>query len=45
MWTEGSIKKTAEEWAIHLEEETYCYTDVVEAFLAGAKYVINNTQN
>ena len=45
MWTEETIKKAAEKWAVNLEEETYCYVDVVEAFIAGAKFVINNTQN
>jgi hypothetical protein len=45
MWIEETIEKTAKEWAINLEEETYCYADVVDAFIAGAKYVINNTQS
>ena len=44
MWTEETIKAAAQEWALLLEEETYCYTDVVDAFLAGANYIINNTQ-
>ena len=41
MWTEETIKKAAEKWAVNLEEETYCHLDVVDAFIAGAKYVIN----
>jgi hypothetical protein len=44
MWTEDKLKEAAWEWTIKLEEETYCYVDVVDAFLAGANYIINNTQ-
>jgi hypothetical protein len=49
MWTEEKLMKAAQEWVVKLTGEYYFYayydsTDVKEAFLAGAKFIINNTQ-
>ena len=44
MRTRDKQIQAAQEWALLLEEETYCYTDIVDAFLAGCDYIINNTQ-
>jgi hypothetical protein len=44
MCTRDKQIQAAQEWALLLEEETYCYTDIVDAFLAGCDYIINNTQ-
>ena len=46
MWTEEKIKEAAQEYF----EEYYKYDDaiykrdVIDIFIAGAKYIINNTQ-
>jgi hypothetical protein len=47
--TNKEIEKAAREWAIKLTGAYYFYApyeyaDVKEAFLAGAKFIINNTQ-
>jgi hypothetical protein len=50
MWTKEKIEKAATKHADNVVEDNnyngdeYCYSDVKNAFLAGAKYIINNTQ-
>lgn len=50
MWTEEKIKEAADRYACDvavnnaLNDEVYCYLDVKDAFLAGAKFMINNAQ-
>lgn len=50
MWTEEKIEKAAEEYEEKVyDDDMYCndeldYTDIYHAFLAGAKFIINNTQ-
>lgn len=49
MWTEEKLDKAATRYADNVEDNSftsdeYCYSDVKDAFLAGAKYIINNTQ-
>ncbi len=50
MWTEEKIEKAATRYADNVAEgndcngDEYCYSDVKNAFLAGAKYIINNIQ-
>lgn len=50
MWTKEKIEKAATKYADNVVEDSnyngdeYCYSDVKNAFLAGAKYIINNTQ-
>jgi hypothetical protein len=50
MWTEEKLDKAATRHADNVVEDNnyngdeYSYSDVKNAFLAGAKYIINNTQ-
>ncbi len=47
MWTEEKLKEAAEEYKLESLDEFYRgkeFPMIDEAFLAGCKYVINNTQ-
>ena len=49
MWTEEKLDKAATRYADNVEDNSftndeYCYSDVKDAFLAGANYIIDNTQ-
>ena len=45
MWTEEKIKEAAEEYYRKTYDKLgYVETDVIDAFLEGAMFIINNTQ-
>ena len=49
MWTEEKLDKAATRYADNVEDNSftsdeYCYSDVKNAFLAGARFIIKNTQ-
>lgn len=47
MWTEETLKKAAEEYVniVYKHRDIRFQQRAVDIFLAGARYVINNTQN
>lgn len=47
MWTEETLKKAAEEYfeKYHEDGVVIYKRDTIAFFIAGAKYIINNTQN